>query len=235
MNLRKKTRLKRIFTRLYDDVKHLKKSISLKSKWYGNDYGGFYAYNKNLSESSIVYSFGIGEDISFDLEINQDTNCLVYCFDPTPKSISWIKRRNLPDTISFFNYGISDKDETTTFFLPKNKKHVSGSLIAHHNIDLDDKVFVQMKRLKSIMRELGHSHIDILKMDIEGAEYNVINDILDSDISINQILVELHDRFFKDGRNKSKKTVERLNNKGYGIFAISDSFKEVSFIKENTL
>jgi len=37
--------------------------------WYGSPYGGFYVDPTLLDENSVVYSFGIGEDISFDLDI----------------------------------------------------------------------------------------------------------------------------------------------------------------------
>ena len=38
-----------------------------------------------------------------------------------------------------------------------------------------------MKSLADIANELGHSHIDVLKMDIEGSEYEVIENILESE------------------------------------------------------
>ena len=39
------------------------------------------------------------------------------------------------------------------------------------------------------------SRIDILKMDIEGAEYDVIDDIINSPVPIAQVLIEFHHRF----------------------------------------
>jgi Methyltransferase FkbM domain len=47
-----------------------------------------------------------------------------------------------------------------------------------------------VKRLATIMKELGHTRLDVLKMDIEGDEYDVLRDI--ADIPIRQILVEMH-------------------------------------------
>lgn len=45
--------------------------------------------------------------------------------------------------------------------------------------------------LASIMRRLGHSHVDLLKMDIESTEWPVIRN-WDSSLPIGQIAVELH-------------------------------------------
>ena len=47
-------------------------------------------------------------------------------------------------------------------------------------------------------------------MDIEGAEYDVIDDILNSNIRIHQILVELHHRFPGNINRKDKKIFEKI-------------------------
>ena len=57
---------------------------------YGTTYGGFY-YPENLdylSERSIVYCVGAGEDISHDLELGHQLGGDVYIFDPTPRAIT---------------------------------------------------------------------------------------------------------------------------------------------------
>ena len=198
-------------------------------------YGGGSVYTKNINDKPIVYSFGIGEDVSFDLDFYKKFNYNIFCFDPTPKSIDWIKKQELLNSISFFEYGISNKNDSVDFFLPKNPDHASGSILHQQNVNTDNKVTVQMNRLKNIATELGHKHIDIIKLDIEGAEYEVLNDIVNSKLSINQILVEFHDRFFENGRNMSKQAVNKLKENGYKIFEVSGSFQEVAFIKENAL
>jgi sensor c-di-GMP phosphodiesterase-like protein len=72
-------------------------------------------------------------------------------------------------------------------------------------------------------------------MDIEGSEFEVIDNILSSSIEINQILIELHERFFVDGKARTEKLVRSLRDNGYKVFAVSDSFEEVSFIKMSAL
>ena len=51
----------------------------------------------------------------------------------------------------------------------------------------------------------------------------------------NRLLIEFHDRFVENGRIKTQQTIKKLNAHGYEIFAISDSFEEISFIKKNVL
>src|SRR4051812_17502788 len=69
----------------------------------------------NLREDSVVYSFGVGTDISFDLELIDRFGVQVHAFDPTPRSISWLKSQNLPDRFIFHDYGVSDHDGTSIF------------------------------------------------------------------------------------------------------------------------
>ena len=109
---------------------------------------------------------------------------------------------------------------------------MSGSVIAHGLVENQNGTEVQLKTLADICRELGHTHIDVLKMDIEGSEYPVMEDILASDISIAQILVETHERFFTDGKAKGKAFFASLKRAGYKVFAVSDSYQEISLIKE---
>ncbi len=90
---------------------------------------------------------------------------------------------------------------------------------------------VKVDTLLSLMKYYEHSTIDILKMDIEGAEYDVIPQILSSAISIQQILVEFHSRFFPDGEERTNRLIKLLQDYGYSLFAISDSLEEASFIK----
>src|ERR1017187_6408283 len=223
-----KAKVKKLIFQLLGKVRHFKKAIRCHYIWYENIYGGFYVCPELLNDKSIVYSFGIGEDISFDEAIIEKHGCTVYAFDPTPKSINWIDNQNLSEKLRFFKFGISDKSEFTEFYLPKNPDHVSGSIISQKNININEKVIVEMKTIRDILHALNHTHIDVLKMDIEGEEYNVIDNILNDDISVNQILIEFHDRFFEKGSLKSMEAVKKLKSKGYEIFAVSDSFEEIS-------
>jgi len=209
---------------------HLKRAFSFKAEWYGSSYGGFYVLPSLLNKNSIVYSLGIGKDISFDLKIIKKFNCEVHGFDPTPKSINWIKEQKLPKEFNFHDYGISTKTGLIEFYLPANPKHTSGSLLSIGTVKKENKLIVNMKSLEQIAYELGHKHIDVLKMDIEGAEYEVIESLLNSSITIDQLLIEFHDRLFDDSEPKSKISVEILKKNGYEIFASSASYEEISFV-----
>jgi hypothetical protein len=73
----------------------------------------------------LVYSFGIGEEISFDKNMINEYNAKVFGFDPTPKSIKRINEQELPENFIFTPIGIADHDGEEEWFLPENPNHVS--------------------------------------------------------------------------------------------------------------
>jgi hypothetical protein len=112
---------------------------------------------------------------------------------------------------------------------------VSGSFITQDNVSQEQVIQVQMRSLEDIITQLGHQQVDILKMDIEGAEYQVLESVLKNSSVINQILIEFHDRFFKDGKQRTIYAINKLKEHGFEIFGVSDSLEEISFINKRLL
>ncbi len=219
-----------------DTFIHLKPSVQVNCKWYGTSYGGFYIVPSLLDKSSVIYSFGTGRDISFDIECIRRHGASVFAFDPTPKSIEWIGNQKLPDRFHFHPYGISASGTgQADFFLPANPRAISGSLVKHKEVDAAQSVKVMMKTFDDITRELHHTHIDVLKMDIEGSEYDVTDTILASPVTIDQILVEFHDRDFVQAEPRSKETIRKLSEKGYLVYGCSRSYEELSLIHKSRI
>ncbi|HPP66608.1 MAG TPA: FkbM family methyltransferase [bacterium] len=187
--------------------------------------------SKYLSPKSIIYSAGIGDDISFDLDIIKTFGASVYGFDPSPVSIAWVEKYNLPVEFRFFPYGISDHDGTMFLYPPENPKSTSFSLVDYANTSA--KAFeVPVRRVLSVMKELGHSHIDLLKLDIEGGEYMVIDDMIRTDIKPGQIVVEFHHRFSEIGISKTKYALRLLKSNGYKIVYVDPRGYVYSFIQQ---
>lgn len=136
-----------------------------------------------------VYLFGAGEDISFDLELIKKYGVNVYSFDPTPRSINYVlKKIRGINKYKFFPWGLWYKNEKIKFFAPQNKKYISHSAV---NLQKTDQYFLaECKTLNTIMKHNGHRKIDLLKLDIEGAEHLVLHDILEKRIYPKIILVE---------------------------------------------
>ncbi len=200
---------------------------------FGSQYGGWDIVVDPINEKSIVYSFGIGEDASFDINLIERFGLVIQAFDPTPKSIDWVNKQGLPAKFIFHKYGIANFDTDISFNPPENPEYVSHTILSRPKTE-NKSIVVLVKRLTTIMNELGHKRIDILKMDIEGAEYRVIDDIEKSGILPQQILVEFHHRFPNITIKMTKDAIEKLKKMGYGLFSISNTSKEFCFILESS-
>lgn len=181
-----------------------------------------------LPERPFVYSFGVGEDVSFDLELIRRFHATVHAFDPTPRSIAWIANQELPEHFHFHPCGIAKHDGVSSFAPPANPAHVSHTMIARRGAAASRELPV--KRIQTLLSELRHGRIDLLKMDIEGAEYMVIDDLISSRIIVKQLLVEFHHRWKEVGVSKTKEAVRNLNAAGYRIFAVSPNGEEYGFL-----
>lgn len=153
----------------------------------------------------------------------------VHAFDPTPRAIAWVERQSLPERFFFHDYGISDHDGRAFFHPPDNPAFVSYSMLSRGSSEA--VVEAPVYRLRTIMDKLDHSKVDVLKMDIEGAEYDVLSDFLASQVSVEQLLVEFHHCWKDVGLQRTRQAIKDLNRAGYRIFHVSASGSEYSFIR----
>lgn len=157
----------------------------------GNAYGGWVVPTSLFSNSSICYCIGVREDITFDLALIERFGCQVFAFDPTPRAIQHVEATTSGiDHFHFYPVGLWSANERCKFFAPKNPHHVSHSIV---NLQGTAEYFeAECKRLSDIMAELGHESLDLLKLDIEGAEHEVLDSLLEDNIQIRVLRVEFH-------------------------------------------
>lgn len=196
----------------------------------GSEYGGFAVCVDFINQDSIVYSFGLGEDISFDLGMIENFGCCVKGFDPTPRSIEWLNKQALPPNFSYEAIGLADYDGDLTFAMPEEKSWISISSVLEQ-YENTDRIVLPVNRLSTIMRNHKNDRIDVLKMDIEGTEYAVIDDFLSEHIYPPQIVLEFHHLFKGVGYEKTNRAIRLLNEAGYELFYISDIGLEMSFLR----
>ena len=203
--------------------------IARPTERHGSVYGGWVVCPQALDQNSIVYSFGVGTDVSFDLSLIEQYGVTVFAFDPTPRSIAWVQAQELPAQFRFHEIGIAHIDGMAHFVPPERPDHVSFSLLEDRANG--NAIEARVHRLNTIAQMLGHKRIDILKMDIEGAEYAVIADLLHASVTINQILVEFHHGVQGLSVHQTREAITTLNHLGYRIFSISPNGREYSFIR----
>jgi len=180
-----------------------------------------------------MYSVGLGEDVSFDLELQRRTGMTVHGIDPTPRSLDYLAKLNLPSAFHVHGLAIGPSDGKARFYPPENPKHVSHTLLARGKTDSGFEV--DTLTVSSLMRRLGHKELDILKLDIEGSEYEVIDQILQQALPIRQLLVEYHHQFDAIDVSRTLGSINKLRASGWLVFHVSESGRELSFIHHSGL
>lgn len=193
---------------------------------YGTDYGGFYLCDNVLDENSIVYSCGIGKDASFDLELIACYGLQVFAFDPSPPAIEWLAQQEMPRQFHFEAYAISDFNGVAQLY-PNWKPGNDNFSLKYREQTASGALEVPVWRLASLMESLGHTRLDVLKLDIESAEYDVIADLARSHLDIGQIVVEFHHDKYDDPL-RTRRSIRQLRQRDYRIFYIEG--REFGFI-----
>ena len=176
----------------------------------GSDYGGWTVPADLIRPDWICYSGGVGRDISFDLELIQRFGCEVWAFDPIPAAAAYAEREGSVDGFHFLPYGIWSEDTEQKFYAPLDHEHVSHSIdnLQHTN----RYVLAQCRSLPSLMAELGHARVDLLKLDIEGAEYAALEAVVRGRVVPRVLCVEFHRL---SSVNQMLEAVDRLMSAGW--------------------
>lgn len=194
-------------------------STNLILKSFGSAYGGWVVAISDSLKASTIISCGLGEDASFDIEMINEFNLRVVFVDPTPRAIEHFEQIiNCLGSAKSMEYSVGGAqeidayelvnlsqssfklipkaiwldDNPVRFYSPPIKDHVSHSISNYQNGYSTDTPFIDVEAItvKQIMITESLESIPLIKLDIEGAEIEVISSFLDKGIFPEQILVE---------------------------------------------
>lgn len=204
----------------------------VRCEYHGNEgYGGWAIPAGVLRSDSSVVDVGLGEDISFSESLIQAYGCSVHGFDPTPKSLDYVRNRN-PRHFQLHPMGVAGSNRTATFFLPNNPLHVSGSITPSNHVGAD-RIDVQLIDLDAVFSTIGRDRIDLLKIDIEGAEYELLSSssFKNGAQRIRIICIEFHHRWNEFGPKATLAAVSTLRQLGFECaWQARESNEEFTFI-----
>jgi len=205
-------KLLRLWGRKQYDSFYCKKWTDIECLGEGNSW---HVLTSNLDDNSIIYSAGVGHDISFEKALVSQFNVNIELFDPSPTAEKTMELgENKIEKIHFYPVGFSGKSGTVQFAHPEQEQEGSFRIPGKNDVS----VGFQCRNLSSLMKERGHSKVDLLKMDIEGFEYEVIDSILQDSLDIKQICVEFHHFMPSIKRKKTLKAIADLKASGFVLF-----------------
>jgi FkbM family methyltransferase len=209
-------RLKLALKRLIGREPRLKTDVTLPLERFG----AWWVCTDLLHEGGIVYSLGVGEDIDLDLALIALKHMEVHAFDPTPNSVDWLQQQDLPAGFHFHPWAVGETDGSM-YFYPRRLRDGSHSQTMYTLVA--DPATVQ-DRLE-----------DLFKMDIEGAEYEVLQGLLGSFLRPRQLLIEFHHRHAGVDKSQTVAAVNHLRDAGYALADISSTGREFTFLLSSAL
>ncbi len=140
-------------------------------------------------------------------------NGICYAFEPNIYLSAFLRDRykDKPN-FTLLDKAICTKNQSLKFYNPQNNLISQGASLIQMHYKEEDAYEVEgidfCEFLKKLL--LKHDKIALIKLDIEGAEFEVLHDLIEQKLyeKVEFIMVETHERFFKNPKEK----IEKLKN-----------------------
>lgn len=171
--------------------------------WFALEGDKTFRLDYDLGPDSVVVDDG-GFEGNFAAAIHARYGCTVHVFEPIASYCDFMARRfNSNPKIKVYPYGLGAKDEVLRF-------NLSGDASSSFK-EGEKAVEAPIRSVVSVFAELGLSSVDLMKINVEGAEYETLDALVSSGLinRIRDLQVQFHD-FVPDARAKVIKARESL-------------------------
>jgi FkbM family methyltransferase len=182
-----------------------------------------FIYLDRLSKNSKVLDIGCGYKAEFSCHLIEKYGLTSYGVDPTRKHRVFLKQleENYNGLFKHVEMAVSSTNSSLIFY--ETQENESGSLLQDHQNIVHDKVIsyeVETRNIKTLIVGLGLKEVSLIKIDIEGAEYALLEDInRDTFNGAKQVFIEFHHHAFKSfTRTHTRKIIDRMTKAGYKVF-----------------
>lgn len=188
----------------------------------GSPYGSWAIPEGVVDRSWTCYCVGAGGDVTFDLELIRRYGARARAFDPVPGYIeSALAEAAGEPRFSAHQAAIATADGP----LRMQVTHHTGSRSVSSAAGLyDSQSFVELpgRTLPSLMRELGDEKVELLKLDVEGAEYELMPTLDLRALGVRIFAIQLH---HTGTVAQARALIERLQQSGYVAVACVSAVK----------
>jgi FkbM family methyltransferase len=196
----------------------------------GTSYGGWTVPVELIEPSWVCYCVGAGGDVSFDLELIRRYGVEVRTFDPVADYVESAQGQGAAEPrFSARQAAIATMDGPIRMQVTHDPQ--SRSVSSAGLYESGDFIEVPGRTLPSLMAELGDERIDLLKLDIEGAEYEVLPTIDMRALGVKVFATQLH---HTGSVGEARALIAGLGKQGYEPVACRSAVK-VTFVLRDLL
>jgi hypothetical protein len=153
-----------------------------------------------LHEKSVVYSISPEPVSAFDRALIEHFGCTVHTLKYTPGAAR-------------------SRDDTQPLHITPQASRPSEPAAP---------ALLVLARMQRSMLQLDQRHVDLLRLDLEGAEYSAIDALAESALRPCQLVVEFHHHMPHCSFTQTERALGQLNELGYRIFDCHASGQEYS-------
>jgi FkbM family methyltransferase len=121
-------------------------------------------------------------------------NAQIYAFEPAPDNFA-VLERNIANSkrIRGFNFGLGARDAALELYHSDNPVNFGGYSLHPAGSDTSRKIRIQARNVASVLAELSLDKIDVVKVDTEGAEWDILTAFPENILQTAQYITgELH-------------------------------------------
>ncbi len=183
---------------------------------------------KNVKEKQVVFDIGANVGfltLTFSKQVKK--NGKVFAFEPEPKNFKKLQENILLndfENISLNNFAISSINDKLKLYLSDDNNFGTHSLV-NERINSTNYVTVETKKLDNFVFQNNINKIDWIKIDVEGAEIDVINGAkkVMTEMKPNLIIEVISENMKKRGLSSILFKKMMLDEFGYFPFLIDNS------------
>lgn len=173
-------------------------------QWWAADPQEKQRYEYNLTSDSLVLDLG-GYRGQWTSDIFARYSCRVEVFEPVPHYARDIEKRFARNPkITVHQFGLAGQTGESHIAISDDRSSLYGSD--------GESCMVKLVEARSFLEKLGFPRIALMKINIEGGEYELLEHLLENDLVkyIDNIQVQFHDEVIPNAAEQMQRLQQRL-------------------------
>ena len=187
------------------------------------NYSNSFIFRDGFNQNSIVIDVGCAEDADLSKFMIETYDVKCFGVDPTQRHFPALKDLEKKWDGHFTHLPFAVGSENTEITFHESLENQSGSLRDDHTNVLNDQINsykVSCLTIPKLLERHNITKVDYFKLDIEGAEYDLINGLKAGDLDkVDQLFLEFHHHCIPEySLEDTKNSVKKIQSLGFKSF-----------------